>query len=336
MVLKTRSRSIQLAIPGDNSSILEFYTPGSDTLGTEVIEYTGLIESLQLFVKIESIDAPPLPTFPEDASQAQIAQLYRQHQYSVQRYEASLYKKRGADGVWKKRCSVALQRQDPFYIIDFDVFLSKQVAARVAFGDYFGIKIDNVGYGLPDDLLDEITLFGDIEEEANLHVEGAEDFTLLNASIQQLAAKIEEVKTLSIENRASIEFLTNSTLMQSIRDTQAIQGAKIESIDAKTEEIKQNQILIGADIDSILPVIDQVDNMTIDVQQASTDIENLINGQQQIRQDIADIALQIEEIDTQQGNSDPFPGADTNAGSAVVSAGKAVVSDGKAVVVNSN
>lgn len=160
---RNRAFSILTKLPPltTNTSIL--YEAESFSLDNgQAIEVSGSLESLRVRVSIKSLDEVPLPTGLDEQGQLEAVGTLRDYQWASPRFQLDVLRRKS--GSQQIIASVALLARTPFYTIDLMPFFTAQPVARIAPGNWIGVKITDAGYGLVG-AIDEIVVFGEGLEE---------------------------------------------------------------------------------------------------------------------------------------------------------------------------
>lgn len=191
-MLKTRSRQIQSSRLVQESSIQEVYRPSETDENGIITPYSGLIESLFLYVDINSMTTRPLPSGLDSMGTSQAREAFHEYMWSTERFDLALYAKRYLSSSWAPFATIPLNQRSGYYTIDLLGYFPGQVAYRVASGASIGYRVKSAGYGFPTDV-DEIYIHGVAFEEADVALVGEEDLTTIRSQIFVLSGQIEQL-----------------------------------------------------------------------------------------------------------------------------------------------
>lgn len=187
-MLKTRAFQI-ITKTVNSASVQELFTPPETDENGILTDYSALIESLMLYVKIQSLVEVPLPTGLGELGDAEAAEAYKNYQWSAERYQIELYRKRFVSSEWLPFAAIPLLRRDPFYMVDLMPYLANQVTSRLAPKARLGYRIVDAGYGVP--MADDLFVFhGEGLAEADVALVGQEDLSAISSRLDALDGTI--------------------------------------------------------------------------------------------------------------------------------------------------
>lgn len=186
------------------------FTPKSRNWAGSTVQYSALIESLQIRISQPSLGAPgPLPEGLEDLGNLGSGEAYRGWQWAQPRRHLEILK----GGI--PLMPIAILNREPFYIMDLMPFLSQQSTARIGFGTSLEIRIVDAGFG-PLAAQDTIVVWGEGVQEADVEDLAPQFSALEDALIGQmrtyhnaLSARLEDLEAWATEQSPKIEALRN-------------------------------------------------------------------------------------------------------------------------------
>lgn len=163
----TKAFSILERVPASSSGFLELYTPSSETVSEETVNFSGLLESLRVRIQINSLTETPIPAGLDELGDVEALEAYKNYQWEAERIHLSLFRRKGS-GDRLKIGTVPMLKRSPFYVVDLMPYLTRQVVARFATGDSLDVAVEDAGYGfLTAD--DDVVVFGEGLEEADVY-----------------------------------------------------------------------------------------------------------------------------------------------------------------------
>jgi len=217
---ETFNRSVQIIkpiTPENASNVTVIYETGhvSPYDITQSLKFYGFITDLRARIQVPSLPESQVPDIPLGSSRTAKSEIIRDLEYGSNRYEMEFLLRDTYSG-WMPLYTFSLLNRPPFYVLDLLSYLSNQPAFAIANDAQLGVRVLDVGYGLPQ-AGDSINIFGCAREEVtSLPSEGeiisqsTENQTTIGTSSEIILAQTPLRKQAIVVNRSETATVTLS------------------------------------------------------------------------------------------------------------------------------
>ena len=204
----TQSFSIVERLPEASTAIISIYSPSTTQVAEETVGYSGLLESLRLYSEINSLDDPGIPTDIDNLGDVEALESFKNFQWSSPRLHLNIMRRKG-NSSWQMIGKTSLIGRKPFYQVDLMKYLTRQVVYRMAAGDSLGLQIEDAGFGLLTNI-DNLTVFGEGLEEADLVLPADQDVIGLSATVGSLQTAVASIQAATASIAQSVDAIRSS------------------------------------------------------------------------------------------------------------------------------
>ena len=220
MTQETFNRSVQIIepiTPENASNVTVIYETGhvSPYDITQSLKFYGFITDLRARIQVPSLPESQVPDIPLGSSRTAKSEIIRDLEYGSNRYEMEFLLRDTYSG-WMPLYNFSLLNRPPFYVLDLLSYLSNQPAFAIANDAQLGVRVLDVGYGLPQ-AGDSINIFGCAREEVTalpsegeIITQSTENQTTIGTSSEIILAQTPLRKQAIVVNRSETATVTLS------------------------------------------------------------------------------------------------------------------------------